>query len=84
MCSARPSRLRRPVPTTRPKKAEYTAVSHQPSHEAVESVAEYIANMSAELATLAGGAGLDTLAYLLNLARLEAESHLPKLNNPSS
>ncbi|MGP8231084.1 MAG: hypothetical protein ACLQL2_00240 [Methylovirgula sp.] len=59
-------------------------MSHQPSHETVESTAEYIANMSAELATLAGGAELDTLAYLLNLARLEAESHLPKLNEPSN
>ncbi|WP_281024159.1 hypothetical protein [Methylovirgula ligni] len=40
--------------------------------------------MSAELATLAGGADLETLSYLLNLARLEAESHVPKLNEPSN
>lgn len=40
------------------------------------SVAEYIADMAAELAWLAGSSKLDTLAYLLNMARLEAESHM--------
>jgi hypothetical protein len=37
--------------------------------------AEYIARMSAELADLAGAARLDMLAYFLDMARLEAESH---------
>jgi hypothetical protein len=36
--------------------------------------AEYIADMSRDLATLARRNGLDTLAYLLDIARLEAES----------
>jgi hypothetical protein len=39
------------------------------------STAEYIARMSAELADLAGAARLDMLAYFLDMARLEAESH---------
>ena len=34
----------------------------------------YIAEMSRDLATLARRNGLDTLAYLLDIARLEAES----------
>jgi hypothetical protein len=37
------------------------------------STAKYIAQMSAELAELAGKARLDMLAYFLDLARLEAE-----------
>jgi hypothetical protein len=37
--------------------------------------AEYIARMSAELASLAGTARLDMVAYLLDMARLEAETH---------
>ncbi|REF84176.1 hypothetical protein DES32_3023 [Methylovirgula ligni] len=84
MCSDRPSRLRRPVPKVRQKKTEGSSVSGQHSPETVAGVADYIANMSAELATLAGGADLETLSYLLNLARLEAESHVPKLNEPSN
>jgi hypothetical protein len=39
------------------------------------STAEYIARMSAELADLAGTARLGMLAYFLDMARLEAESH---------
>jgi hypothetical protein len=40
------------------------------------SVAEYIADMTGELARLAGAARLDTLTYFLNMARMEAESHM--------
>jgi hypothetical protein len=36
--------------------------------------ADYIAAMSRDLAVLARRNGLDTLAYLLDIARLEAES----------
>jgi hypothetical protein len=38
------------------------------------AVAEYIAEMTGELARLAGAARLDTLTYFLNMARMEAES----------
>ena len=48
-----------------------------PIPDCVET-AEYVAKMSAELADLAGAARLDMLAYFLNLARLEAESHCPR------
>lgn len=41
----------------------------------VGAVAEYIADMTAELAALAGAARLDMLTYFLNMARLEAEFH---------
>lgn len=36
--------------------------------------AEYIASMTRSLSALAGQAGLQTLSYLLDMARLEAES----------
>ena len=96
MCSDRPSRLRGPVPKMRQKKTMGSSVSSRHSPETatrktgasatdyVAGVADYIANMSAELAALAGGADLETLAYLLNLARLEAELHVPKLDGPSN
>lgn len=35
--------------------------------------ARYIAQLTAELSALAGGAQLQTLAYLLSMARVEAE-----------
>ncbi len=35
--------------------------------------AQYIAQLTAELATMAAAARLDTLAYLLAMARVEAE-----------
>ena len=37
-------------------------------------VANYVAALSADLATMARGSGLDTLDYLLEMVRLEAES----------
>ena len=37
-------------------------------------VAKYVATLSADLATMARGSGLDTLGYLLEMVRLEAES----------
>ena len=37
-------------------------------------VANYVATMSADLATMAWRTGLDTLGYLLEIVRLEAES----------
>ena len=40
----------------------------------VARTAEYIAELCADLARMARGDGLDTLAYLLDMARLEAQS----------
>jgi hypothetical protein len=37
-------------------------------------VANYVATMTADLATMARQTGLDTLGYLLEMVRLEAES----------
>jgi hypothetical protein len=37
-------------------------------------VANYVAALSADLATMGRGSGLDTLGYLLEMVRLEAES----------
>ncbi len=46
----------------------------QPADEAeTADLARYIADMSAELAKLAGEAGLPMLNYFLHLARVEAE-----------
>jgi hypothetical protein len=47
----------------------------QVAEDLAESSAEYIAQMTLELAQLANAAGLDMLTYLLNMARLEAENH---------
>ena len=38
------------------------------------AVASYVASMSADLAAMARRTGLDTLGYLLEMVRLEAES----------
>ena len=38
------------------------------------AAAGYVAELSAELATLARQHGLDTLGYILDMARLEAEN----------
>jgi hypothetical protein len=43
------------------------------SAQATASLAAYIADMSAELAALAGRSQMPMLAYFLNLARVEAE-----------
>jgi hypothetical protein len=48
--------------------------SQEPASSAeTASLAAYIADMSAELATLAGRSQMPMLAYFLNLARVEAE-----------
>jgi hypothetical protein len=39
-------------------------------------VANYVATMSAELATMARRTDLDTIGYLLEMVRLEAESEI--------
>jgi hypothetical protein len=47
---------------------------------ALES-AQYIAQMSAELAAMARSANLDLLAYFLDMARVEATSSVRKLED---
>jgi hypothetical protein len=41
------------------------------------SLAAYVANITADLAALARRNGLDTLGYLLEMARLEADTPAP-------
>jgi len=41
-------------------------------------VSDYIAKMAAELASMAAWARLDTLAYLLDIVRAEAQSQDPR------
>ena len=39
-----------------------------------EALANYVATLSADLAMMARGTGLETLGYLLEMVRLEAEN----------
>ena len=47
------------------------------------AVASYVASMSGELANIARRTGLDTLSYLLEMVRLEAESTSHQANSPN-
>ena len=47
------------------------------------AVASYVASMTADLATMARRTGLDTLGYLLEMVRLEAESANHQANGPN-
>ncbi len=47
------------------------------------AVASYVATMSADLATMARRSGLDTLGYLLEMVRLEAESSSQQNQGPN-
>ncbi len=44
-----------------------------PGPQAIAEVSSYIAQLTAELSQLAGSVKLETLAYFLSMARLEAE-----------
>lgn len=46
------------------------------------TVVEYLAVMSNEMAVMARGHGFDTLGYLLEMARLEAENIRERANGP--
>jgi hypothetical protein len=46
-------------------------------------VANYVATLSAELATMAKRSGLDTIGFLLEMVRLEAESETRHSENGS-
>lgn len=53
--------------------------SRPATHEEAPTAGEaacYVAEMTGDLAMLARRAGLDTLAYLLEMARLEAENNV--------
>lgn len=54
-----------------PEQADHTP-SGEPNGRA--AVAHYVAAMSADLAAMARRSGLDTIGYLLEMVRLEAES----------
>jgi hypothetical protein len=45
-----------------------------PGETGSSAVAIYVASLSGDLATMARRTGLDTLSYLLEMVRLEAES----------
>jgi hypothetical protein len=47
------------------------------------AVASYVATLSADLAVMARRTGLDTLGYLLEMVRLEAESTSRHSNGPN-
>jgi hypothetical protein len=49
-----------------------TNLSNEPGDRT--AVATYVATLSADLATMARSTGLETLGYLLEMVRLEAES----------
>ena len=48
------------------------------------AVTSYVATMSADLAGMARRTGLDTLGYLLEIVRLEAENATRQSNGPDS
>ena len=48
-----------------------------------EDVAIYLAQITAELATLARGAQFDLLAYFLEMARIEAKGHATTFRAPN-
>ncbi|MEJ2626290.1 MAG: hypothetical protein P8Z80_17735 [Pseudolabrys sp.] len=53
----------------------------QPDSDERAEVAVYVASLSADLATMARGTGLDTLGYLLEMVRLEAEDVARRMLN---
>jgi hypothetical protein len=59
-----------------------TTPSETPRDERA-SAACYIATLSVDLVAIAKRHGLDTLAYILEMARLEAESHSRPHSEPN-
>ncbi len=53
----------------------------RPAADEAAKMAIYIADMTAELATLAGRAGFPMLAYFLNIARVEAQINARELGD---
>jgi hypothetical protein len=56
------------------KRAEYVGAS-----KSQPEAARYIADLTGEMVKMARGSGFDVIAYLLELARLEAEETAQKL-----
>ena len=66
----------------RPSTVGNLAISHVPLGDRVQA-AVYVAGLTAELATLVRRHRLDTLGYLLDMARLEAEETVQRAGRPS-
>jgi hypothetical protein len=64
----------------RDKKANQST-SGEPASRA--AVASYVASISADLAAMSRKTGLETLGYLLEMVRLEAESTSRQSNGPN-
>jgi hypothetical protein len=79
--------LQQPSATAAPDPAQGTSMTDQPASGDSgnrAAVAIYVATLSADLATMARRSGLDTLGYLLEMVRLEAENvtrHKPNGGN---
>ena len=61
-------------------------MANQPTSSDLSSrtaVASYVASMTADLATMTRRTGLETLSYLLEIVRLEAESTCGQNNGPT-
>lgn len=68
------SEIRPPAPKagmegTRPRRARTTSNVRKRAE-----IAQYVAEITAEMSKMAGGADMPMLVYFLNLARVEAES----------
>lgn len=57
------------------KNATEGETSERRAEEDAAALASYIADMASELSQLAGRAEMPMVAYFLNLARVEAETH---------
>ena len=57
--------------------------STRPEGEEGVATASYVAELCADLARMARGDGFDTLAYILDMARLEAQS-LARQSEPAA
>jgi hypothetical protein len=66
--------IARTKPDAAPQISPRSRVSHRERLESEAEIATYIAQLSAEMSTMAGSARLDLLAYFLTLARMEAET----------
>ena len=66
-----------PAPSPAPGQSARSALSigrqNRPSPDSAAEIARYIAQLTAEMAGMAGAARLEMLAYFLSLARTEAE-----------
>ena len=60
-----------------------TFKSREFRHERGKEIANYVATLSADLATMSRDTGLETLGYLLEMVRLEAESSARPTNGPN-